>query len=158
MKKLILALTLLALFARRSDAQEILPVSEMFARNDNYSADLNIRQDQRIDSLVGRYILMNRKVYAENGYYGMNGYRIQIYNSSTRTAREESRKIRAEFMNKYPDLSSYILYSEPGYFKVRIGNFRNKAQATQVLRTINRDYRSAYIVPDLINLPELQRN
>ena len=37
----------------------------------------------------------------------MDGFRIQIYNSPNRNAREESGKVRAEFMSKFPDIVSY---------------------------------------------------
>ena len=61
----------------------------------------------------------------------MEGFRIQIYSSSNRNAREESNKARAEFISKFPDIVSYPLYAEPGYFKIRVGDFRTKTEATK---------------------------
>ena len=46
--------------------------------------DLKIYQDPGIDSLIGRYILYNLRLN------GLEGFRIQIYNSSNKNAREES--------------------------------------------------------------------
>ena len=57
---------------------------------------LTIDQDPAIDTLISRYILYNRKID------GMEGFRIQIYSSSEKNAREESGRVRAEFMSKFP--------------------------------------------------------
>ena len=61
----------------------------------------------------------------------MEGYRIQIYRSSNRNAREESNKVRAEFMIEFPDIPSYIDYDKPGYFLVRVGDFRTKLEGSK---------------------------
>jgi hypothetical protein len=156
--KPVLVFLVLAIFTLPAVSQEFVKTEDLFRKNDGRSGDLHIVQDPALDTLINRYILMSQKVYEKNGYYGMDGYRIQIYYNSNRNAREESRKARAGFMSKYPDITSDIKYAEPGYFMVRVGNFRTKAQAAQVLRAISRDFPNAYIVPDKINFPELERN
>jgi hypothetical protein len=150
--KPVLVFVMLAIFTLPAVSQEFVKTEDLFRKDDSRAGDLNIVQDPGLDTLISRYILMSQKVN------GMTGFRIQIFNSSSRNAREESRKARAGFMSKYPEITSVILYSEPGYFKVRVGNFRTKAQAAQVLRAISRDFPNAYIVPDIINFPELERN
>lgn len=115
---------------------------------------LNIIQEPALDSLIGRYILARKAIYADIGYLGMDGFRIQIYSSSNRNAREESAKARASFISRFPDIVSYSLYADPGYFKIRVGDFRTKAEATRLFLTISRDFPDAYIVPDIINFPD----
>lgn len=138
-------------------AQSFIKTSDIFPMpaNNRNAGELNLVQDLAIDTLVSRYILANVNMYKENGYYGMDGYRIQIYSSSNRNAREESNKARAEFMSKFPDIVSYPLYAEPGYFKVRVGDFRTKTEATKLFLLISREFPDAYLVPDLINFPDL---
>lgn len=85
----------------------------------------------------------------------MEGFRIQIYMSSNRNAREESNKARAEFINKFPDIKSYIIYAEPGYFKTRVGDFRTRTEATKLFLKISKVFPDAYIVPDFIYFPDL---
>jgi hypothetical protein len=85
----------------------------------------------------------------------MEGFRIQIYNSNTRTARDESNQVMAAFMSRYPDIAPYRLFAEPGFFRVRVGDFRTKAEAVKTFQIISREYPSAYIVPDIISFPEL---
>ena len=154
-RKLVLLLSFTIFTQGLTSAQLLLSTSNLFKRTDGDHGQLNIVQDPVLDSLINRYILMSRKAYSEKG--GMDGYRIQIYSSSNRNAREESNKARAEFMSEFPEIVSYQLYSEPGYFKIRAGDFRSKTEATKLFLKISRVFPDAYIVPDIINFPELNR-
>lgn len=145
--------------AGTAGAQAFVRTSDLFSRKDHNAGKLQIEQDPTIDTLISRYILMSNRALQENeGNYGMSGWRIQIYNSSVRNAREESNKTRAEFISRFPNIPSYQKYFEPGYFRVRVGDFRTKAEATRVLMAISRNFPNAYIVPDIINFPELNKN
>ena len=138
-------------------SQTIISSSDLFKKktNDPRVGQLNIIQDPALDTLISRYILANRIQEEKNGYSGIEGFRIQIYNSSNRNAREESNKARAAFMSKFPDIVSYPLYAEPGYFKIRVGDFRTKAEATRLFLLISKEFPDAYLVPDIINFPDL---
>lgn len=109
---------------------------------------LVINQRPAIDTLISRYIYSNK--LAGNG---MEGYRIQIYRSSGRNAREESNKIRAQFMVDFPDIPSYAEYERPGYFLVRVGDFRSKMEGTKTLYAIRKKFPNSYMVPCIINFP-----
>jgi hypothetical protein len=138
-------------------AQPFVRTTDLFNREDSniHSGQLKIIQDPSIDTLISRYILINENIYRNYGRYGMEGFRIQIYSSSNRNAREESNKARAAFMSKFPDISSYPLYAEPGYFKIRAGDFRTKSEATKLFLLISKEFPDAYLVPDIINFPDL---
>ena len=138
-------------------AQSFVKTSNLFQKDvtDNNMGRLEIRQPAELDSLINRHILANQNLFRVNNHYGMDGYRIQIYSSNNRNARDESSNIRATFLSRYPDISSYQLYAEPGYFRVRVGDFRTKAEAVKLLQRLNREFPNAYIVPDFISFPEL---
>ena len=85
----------------------------------------------------------------------MWGYRIQIYSSNVRNAREESNKARAEFISTFPDIISYAMYAEPGYFIIRAGDFRSKTEGTKYLLSVRKEFPNAILVPDFINFPDL---
>jgi len=135
-------------------AQNRNSTAELMRRNDagSNTGDLNIYQDPRIDSLIGRYILYNLRLN------GLNGFRIQIYNSSNKNAREESGKIRAEFMSKFPDIVSYATFDRPSYYKIRAGNYRTRIEGTKYLHMIRRVFPDAILVPDIINFPDQNKN
>jgi hypothetical protein len=140
-------------------SQSVVKTSDLFRRPDSNqrTGQLNIIQDPAIDTLISRYILVNKNLYskATPNHYGMDGFRIQIYARNNRTAREESNKVRADFMNKFPDIDSYQLYADPGYFKIRVGDYRTKTDAIKIFLAISKEFPEAYIVPDFINFPDL---
>lgn len=137
-------------------SQSFVKTADLFKRADNNSntGKLNISQNQAIDSLIYRYILISKKVYSEINYYGMEGCRIQIYRSSNRSAREESNKARAKFMEKFPGIVTYQIFADPGYFAIRAGDFRNKTEAQKLFLTVSKEFPDSYIVPDIIHFPD----
>jgi hypothetical protein len=158
-RKLIFVLSFTIIASGFGVAQSFVKTSDLFKRSyNNYSVgQLNIIQDPSIDSLISRYILFNYNLSKESGHPGMDGFRIQIYSSSNINAREESNRANALFMSKFPDIISYPLYAKPGYFKIRVGDFRTKTEATQLFLIISKEFPDAYIVPDFINFPDLNK-
>jgi hypothetical protein len=135
-------------------AQNINSTEELMRRQDNglNPGKLNIYQDPGVDSLIGRYILYNMRLN------GLEGYRIQVYNSSNKNAREESGKIRAEFISKFPDIVSYATFDRPSYYKIRAGNYRTRIEGTKYLLMIRKVFPDAVLVPAIINFPDQNKN
>jgi hypothetical protein len=135
----------------------VIKTTDLFKRTDSSSMTgrLNIIQDPALDTLISRYILSYKNLEVLNGYPGMIGVRIQIYSSSARNAREESAKVQAEFMTKFPDIKSYAIYENPGYFKIRVGDFRSNTEALGTFLLISKTFPDSYIIPNcFINFPE----
>jgi len=132
-------------------AQQATSTADLF-RNDDIrygSGTLTINHDPRIDTLINRYILYNMR------QGGMEGFRIQIYNSSEKNAREESGKRRAEFITRFPDIKSYPTFDRPSYYKIRVGDYRTRIEGTKDLMMIRKVFPDAILVPDIINFPDL---
>jgi hypothetical protein len=138
-------------------SQTYIKTSDLFKRTESptNTGKLNIVQNPSIDTLLSRYILANKNIAAVNGHAGLDGFRIQIYNNAGRNAREESGKTRAAFLSKFPDVVSYQLFAEPGYWIIRVGDYRTKAEAKKYFMQINKAFPDAYIVPDFIYYPDL---
>ena len=105
---------------------------------------LRIIQDPAIDTLVSRHILSNASKQ------GVDGWRIQIYRGGHRTANEDSNKVRARFMEDYPEISTYRTFDRPNWFKVKVGDFRTREEAALVYFDIVRKYPEAYLIRDVI--------
>lgn len=133
--------------------QEAAPGEYIFDRDMHAGPGrLTIIQNPGIDTLLSRHTLYNAKLK------GMEGFRIQIYNSSNRNAREESGKIQADFISKFPrELVSYASFAEPGWYMIRVGDFRTKTEATKYLLMVRKVFPDAYLVPDIINFPDLNK-
>jgi hypothetical protein len=137
-------------------AQSFIRTADLFIRP-NEAGRLTIVQNLAIDTLISRHILSNRKQKTFEGGQGMPGYRIQIYYSSVRSAREESAKTRQEFIDKFPDMISYAEYQEPGWFIVRTGDYRSKTEGYKDFIAVRRVFPNAYLVPATINYPDLKK-
>jgi len=154
LKKILFFLLVLlpALHSNPCRAQDTYTTSNLLKRDENKAGRmgvLKIYQDPRIDSLINRYILYNMKLG------GLDGFRIQIYSSSNKNARDESGKVQADFMNRFPGLKSNILFERPGYYKIRVGDYRTRIEGTKDLLMVRKFYPDAYLVPDLIKFPDL---
>lgn len=113
--------------------------------NEKLNGKIIIQKDNRIDSLLNRHIRIN------NEKQSIPGYRIQIYFGSTRT---EALSAKADFIRKYPDLKIYMIYEQPNY-KIRVGDFTTRYEAEKYHKQIIAEFKSSFIVPDEISLPEL---
>lgn len=154
-KKQILFFVLLGFLFPVCMAQVYFKTSDLFQTSEanKRGGTLNIIQDPGVDTLISRYVLTNKMLDGQ-----MMGFRIQIYRSSIRTAREESNKVRAEFMIEFPDIPSYVLYDKPAYFLVKVGDYRTKIEGTKQLYLVRRKFPNAYLVMDKINFPDLIKN
>ena len=163
-KRLILVTALLGFFSIIVRSQTFVTTAELFKRTDSSdgTGQLNVIQDPALDTLMSRYILSNKNLEEKNGFTGVEGFRIQIYNSSERNAKTESGKVRQEFMNEfpenqYPELITYLIFAEPAYWKVRVGNFRSRTEATRFFLIVSKKFKNADLVPDIINLQDLNK-
>lgn len=155
-RKISLFVIIILLTADFCRSQGFIMTADLMKRPDEKnSGTLTIFQDRGIDSLISRSIMANARLRTMEGNRGIQGYRIQIYYSSVRNAREESARARAEFINKFPNFVSYVQYQEPGYFMVRVGDYRTKTELYKDLMAIRRVFPNAYHVPAIINFPGL---
>jgi hypothetical protein len=105
-----------------------------------------IKQDALLGNLLQKSVNSNDKKFP--------GYRVQIYFGSGQSAMNASRSAKEKFMYKYGDkYGSYIIYESP-YFKLRVGDFRTKAEALYFNKIISSTFPNSWVVPDRINYPE----
>ena len=159
-RKFFLILIILGFSTGFGMSQSAVKTSDLFQRSkDNpRSGRLNLIQDPEIDTLISRYILVNKNLYDNFGYFGMEGFRIQIYCSSNINARDESNKVKVEFMNKFKDIKSYALFAQPVWYKIRVGDFRSRTEAYRMFLIISKEFPNSDLVPDFINIPDLNNN
>lgn len=106
--------------------------------------------DPRIDSLMELHIAYNA------AFPTVDGYRIHIYMGSGNEALERAEEIKTEFEEKYEDTPAYITFGEP-YYRVRVGDFRTRLDASRFLQRIERKYPNAWVIREKINLPVIPK-
>jgi len=104
-------------------------------------------KDSRVDQLIERRIEHN-KITA------VSGFRINIFFQSGNHSRGGALAAQQVFLEKFPDMDSYVSFEEP-FFKVNVGNFRTRLEASAALRSIQAVYPQAHVVRDVLNLMDL---
>lgn len=113
----------------------------------NSTGSVTVNHPSQIDSLLVSQTISN----AEKK---INGYRIRLFFDNKQTARTESEQIEKEFKLRFPTIPIYRTYTNP-FFKIVIGDYRTKSEATKALKTIVQVYPKAIIVKENISFPEI---
>lgn len=86
------------------------------------------------------------------------GYRIQVFSDNNqRTAKSMAQSRERQITTEFSDLSVYLIYKSPSW-RVRVGDFKTRGEAEQVMHEIRTKFPSfaseITIVVDKINLIE----
>jgi hypothetical protein len=113
----------------------------------NSTGSVTVNHPSQIDSLLVSQTISN----AEKK---INGYRIRLFFDNKQTARTESEQIEEDFKLRFPTIPIYRTYTNP-FFKIVIGDYRTRSEATKALKTIVQVYPKAIIVKENISFPEI---
>jgi len=106
--------------------------------------NVQIKEDPLIAQMMSKFIESNKAQKT------VEGWRIEILAT---TNRQEMESAMQNFQYRYPDLSVDWLHDNP-YFKLRVGAFATKIEATRMLHILKKDYPSAYRILDNKMRPE----
>jgi hypothetical protein len=105
--------------------------------------------------IIGAEILDSRieSKLAQVDTSALHGYRIQLFFGTEMTSAQQ---VLQKFNSLYPAYSSqsYMPYNQP-YWKVRIGNFYSQLEAQVMLRKLEKDFDSVFLVKEIIVRPPL---
>ena len=96
---------------------------------------INIKQNDKIDSLLNKKIELDREIY-EKTYFTL-----QLYYGNLTTADEISNKCKTEFPNLPVDLS----FETPNY-KVQAGFYKDKLIGLKTLDTVRKVFPDAFLL------------
>jgi len=148
---LIIAIFLVTEFIAYSQTPVNMGVrDEIFIRLNKKQAgagEITVVQDARLEEVLREYIKINQQ---KNG---IPAYWIRIYSGSGHDAREKAYQTKAKFLSKYEGIKDKVVYDNPN-FKVYLGGYRVKSEALRLLKTVQIDFPSAFIVYDIIDFPD----
>lgn len=107
-----------------------------------------VHQDSSI-----RELMLNKRIGYVRGEQLKEGFRVQIYASNNQ---QQAKKEATELQQRIENLIDTPIYtlSEPPFWKVRIGNFKNREEANVYKNTLLQLFPeltgSTYVVPDKI--------
>ncbi|WP_177189179.1 SPOR domain-containing protein [Chitinophaga sp. YR573] len=110
----------------------------------NTDGGVKVVKDSRLDLLIKKQIYINTLAIRNQP-----GFRVQLISTNKRN---EANDIKAKVMQLYPDYRTYLEY-QPPYFKVRIGDFKSRDEATDFREKLSTNFPGAiFVVPAVINL------
>ncbi|OMP81070.1 MULTISPECIES: SPOR domain-containing protein [unclassified Chitinophaga] len=105
---------------------------------------VKVVKDSRLDLLIKKQIYINTLAIRNQP-----GFRVQVISTNKRN---EATEIKAKVMQLYPDYRTYLDYQAP-YFKVRIGDFKNRDEAADLRDKLSSSFTGGvFVVPATINL------
>jgi len=84
--------------------------------------------------------------------YSQKGFRVQIYYGNDRNTANQ-RKI--DFIRRFPGVASYLSYVAPS-FRLKVGNFKTRAEAYELYRQLSPLYAPCMVVPDIVVINSLK--
>jgi hypothetical protein len=125
-------------FSVYANAQTTVRVDTLEAGN------VLVYRDSRFDLLVRKQAEYNERTNLIRKY--SHGFRIQVLNTSDRA---DAVSTKTKLLQLFPQEKVYLLYQEP-YFKVRLGNFRDRAEADGALEQLARSFPGSFVIPSPI--------
>jgi hypothetical protein len=113
----------------------------LFAAPEIYAQGVTIHKDPRLDLLISKQVELNKEVYKENNRTGA-GYRVLVINTNDRN---KAMEVKSKMMSEFPEHKTYLVYQSP-YFKIQVGNFRDRKEAEVLRKKIMSLYPSGVIV------------
>ncbi|WP_188316257.1 SPOR domain-containing protein [Chitinophaga agrisoli] len=106
--------------------------------------NVKVIKDSRIDMLIKKQIYINTLAIRNQP-----GFRVQVI---TTNKRNEANEAKARAMQAYPEYRAYIDFQAP-YFKVRIGDFKSREEATDLRDRLSDLFpHGVFVVPAVINV------
>ncbi|HVI48523.1 MAG TPA: SPOR domain-containing protein [Chitinophaga sp.] len=108
------------------------------------NGNVKVIKDGRVDVLIRKQIYINTLAIRNQA-----GFRVQVISTNKRGDANEA---KARVMQLYSDYRTYLDYQAP-YFKVRVGDFKSREEATELRDKLSSLFSGGvFVVPAIINV------
>ena len=94
---------------------------------------------------IEQLLRKNQQIHYEKG--GMEGFCVQIYSGDSR---EESQRIKSQFMRRFPEIKSIFYERVSPNWNVRVGKLRTRLEVKKLQSVIKEIYPSSYITEKIV--------
>src|SRR5687767_10436899 len=117
-------------------------------KSGNDSNSVIVHKDPRVDILVKKQAQINEETTKE-ARRTAKGYRLLVINTNKR---DEAIAAKTKVYTYFPDLKAYLIYQSP-YFKVKVGNFKDRKDADDFRKELSTLFPSGvFIINDIIEI------
>lgn len=128
----------------------LLALSSFSIAQNESSGEVQIIEDERIDTLLSMHKILNE--YDPEIF----GWRIEIFFESGNNSKRLAIEAQSAFIGMYTEVPTHLLFQAP-YYKVRVGDYRTRLEAEEFLKRISGNYPNAFVVKDKIDFPKFQK-
>jgi hypothetical protein len=157
MKRILSIVICLFAYAALASAQKFMDHIEQTVEG---KGSVKIHQDTLLTMIInGDFIPKEDKKEADDSEKNFlkikkRGYRIQVFKGgNTRSDEAAARKVGDNIQKQFEELDVYIIYNNPEWV-CRVGDFKSRDEALELLNKIKTVSRSAMIVPSEIYVKE----
>ena len=111
-------------------------------------AQVTVHKPEKATVLLDKHVMTNK-----NNTGKLTGFYVQICSESGSNSRERAETARKSFLSKYPKVSAHVSFREPN-FRVRVGDFRTRAEARGFREQIQSDFPQSFVVKDEVKYPK----
>lgn len=132
-------------------AQERTQEQDIFTQITTQSSggNVTITQPNWLRNLVGKTTFHTSRSSVRTGY------RIQVYTSNMRGAKQEAYRLASQVRGAAPELSAYVTYSAP-FWRLSVGDYGSRQEAQQQFNALRASHprlmREAYIVREKVRI------
>ncbi|MBW7936948.1 MAG: hypothetical protein LC101_04585 [Flavobacteriales bacterium] len=102
-----------------------------------------IHYDPGVESSINAYIASAQEEK-------LKGFRVQLCSESGNNAKGIANAIKSRFLQRYRNVPAYLIWESPN-FKVRVGDFKTRLDATLFWKQVQDEFLQSYVVMDQIN-------
>jgi hypothetical protein len=114
-------------------------------------AKIAAEEDKKAVSNFKPLVSSDGKKKLTGSIYTTKGFRVVIYNGADRAKAIEAKNA---FTRAFPGEASFISYNVPSY-KIKVGNFETRNDASKFMRRVNKAFPSSFIVPDIVTIKNI---
>lgn len=112
------------------------------------SSSVIVHKDDRLDMLVKKQAQINDETSRDARKVG-KGFRLMIINTNKR---DEALAAKTKVLTYFPELKAYLSYQSP-YFKLKVGNFKERKDAEGYQKRLNVYFpKGVFVMPDNIEV------
>jgi hypothetical protein len=111
-------------------------------------AQVLVHKSEATADLLQKHITVNKNTAGK-----LMGFYVQICSESGSNSRERAENVRKTFLSKYPKVSAHVSFKEPN-FRVRVGDFRTRAEARGFREEIQSEFPQGFVVKDEVKYPK----
>ena len=112
------------------------------------NAQVIVHKQGNATKLIDKHVVINK-----NNVGKLIGFYVQICSESGSNSRDRAENTRKIFLSKYPKVSAHVSFREPN-FRVRVGDFRTRAEARGFREQIQGDFPQSFVVKDEVRYPK----